>query len=71
MPEKMSPSPAARTTVRLPEEIHRRAKLAAAWYGRKIQDFVAEAVELHLAVAEREMHESSGAGNLKAPRPKP
>ena len=53
--KKKSPAPSARTTVRLPDDIHRRAKLAAAWSDRKIQDFVAAAVEQYLQVAEEEM----------------
>jgi predicted HicB family RNase H-like nuclease len=49
----------ARTTVRLPERLHRRAKLAAAWSGAKLQEFIADAVELHLARTEADMSESA------------
>jgi len=45
----------ARTTVRLPEHLHHRAKLAAAWSGMKLQDFIAKAVEQHLASVEDAM----------------
>jgi predicted DNA binding CopG/RHH family protein len=45
----------ARTTVRLPEDLHHRAKLVSAWSGIKLQDFVSAAVEQHLAAAEETM----------------
>ena len=49
----------ARTTVRLPERLHRRAKLAAAWSGVKLQEFVAGALEEHLSRTEAEMNEAA------------
>jgi predicted DNA-binding protein len=48
-----------RTTVRLPEDLHRRAKLVAAWNGRKIQDLIAEAVEHYLPPLEEAMQKAS------------
>ena len=49
----------ARTTVPLPEDLHHRAKMASTWSGTKLQDFVAEAVEQHLAQAESAMDRES------------
>jgi predicted DNA binding CopG/RHH family protein len=46
--DRKTKSMTARTTVRLPEDLHHRAKLAAAWRGMKLQDFIATAVEMHL-----------------------
>jgi len=48
----------ARTTVRLPEPLHQRAKMAAAWSGVKLQEFIAKAVEQHLVHAEAAMDRS-------------
>jgi predicted DNA binding CopG/RHH family protein len=45
----------SRTTVRLPEELHHRAKMAAAWSGTKLQDFISNAVEQYLEAAEAAM----------------
>lgn len=45
----------ARTTVRLPEDLHHRAKMVSAWSGTKLQDFVSAAVEQYLATAEAAM----------------
>ncbi|MEI9811204.1 MAG: toxin-antitoxin system HicB family antitoxin [Acidobacteriota bacterium] len=50
--------PSSRTTVRLPEVLHQRAKMAAAWSGVKLQDFVARAVEEHLIHVESAMDRS-------------
>lgn len=47
-----------RTTVRLPNELHRRAKLAAIWSGKTLQDFVTEALEQHLQHAEKSIQEA-------------
>jgi predicted DNA-binding protein len=44
-----------RTTVRLPEDLHHRAKLASAWTGTKLQDFVSTAVERYLVDVEATM----------------
>jgi len=44
-----------RTTVRLPEDLHHRAKLVSAWSGTKLQDLVASAVEQYLEAAEATM----------------
>lgn len=52
----------ARTTVRLPEDLHHRAKLVAAWSGTKLQEFIAEALERHLAIAEAEMDGAKSRG---------
>jgi predicted DNA binding CopG/RHH family protein len=52
---KNSPSPGARTTVRLPEHLHHRAKLASAFAGEKLQDFIATAVEEYLKQVESGM----------------
>jgi predicted HicB family RNase H-like nuclease len=49
----------ARTTVRLPEDLHHRAKMASAWSGTKLQDFVSAAVERHLTDAEAAMERES------------
>lgn len=49
----------SRTTVRLPDDLHRRAKLAAAWSGRKIQDLIAEAVERYLPAVEEAMEKKT------------
>jgi predicted HicB family RNase H-like nuclease len=69
--KKESSQPAARTTVRLPDEIHRRAKLAAAWSGMKIQDLVAAALEEYLTALEEEMHgKDAGAGRKSLTKPK-
>ena len=66
MAEKKSPqSGSSRTTVRLPDDLHRRAKLAAAWSGRKIQDLIAEAVERYLPALEDAMDSSKGSGRRK------
>ncbi len=46
-----------RTTVRLPNELHRRAKIAATWSGKTLQDFVTEALELHLGQVEQHLLE--------------
>jgi hypothetical protein len=43
----------------LPERLHRRAKLAAAWSGVKLQEFVACAVEQQLTRVEGEMNEAN------------
>ncbi len=59
--KKASKSGSSRTTVRLPDDLHRRAKLAAAWSGRKIQDLIAEAVERHLSTLEDAMDNSKQA----------
>jgi len=53
--EKTNAVSGARTTVRLPEELHHRAKLASAWSGTKLQDFVSAAVEQYLVAAEEAM----------------
>ncbi len=45
----------ARTTVRLPEDLHHRAKMASAWSGTKLQDFISAAVEQYLIAAEAAM----------------
>lgn len=45
----------ARTTVRLPEDLHHRAKMASAFSGTKLQDFISAAVEQHLLAAEAAM----------------
>ena len=37
-----------KTTVRLPEDVHHRAKMAAVQLKMSVQDFVAEAVEAQL-----------------------
>lgn len=58
----------ARTTVRLPEDLHHRAKLAAAWSGTKLQEFIAEAVEHHLSIAEAEMDNAKRADGTGAGR---
>ena len=47
-----------RTTVRLPNDLHRRAKLAATWSGKTLQDFVTEALESHLELVEKSIRES-------------
>jgi predicted HicB family RNase H-like nuclease len=52
---KSTTSVSARTTVRLPEDLHHRAKLVAAWSGTKLQEFIAEAVEQYLVSAEAAM----------------
>jgi predicted HicB family RNase H-like nuclease len=49
MPKK---KPATRTTVRLPDDIHHRAKKAAVDLHMPLQDFVAEAIELKLKALE-------------------
>jgi predicted DNA binding CopG/RHH family protein len=46
---------ASRTTVRLPEDLHHRAKMAATWTGTKLQDFIATAVEQYLVPVEAAM----------------
>ena len=58
-------STGARTTVRLPEDLHHRAKLASAWAGTKLQDFISAAVEQYLETAEQAMDH---AATLKAKR---
>ena len=55
MADKMNIVNGARTTVRLPEDLHHRAKLASAWSGTKLQDFVSAAVEQYLLAAEQAM----------------
>lgn len=66
MVEKKAPqSASSRTTVRLPDDLHRRAKLAAAWSGRKIQDLIAEAVERYLPAVEEAMENSKGSSRRK------
>lgn len=64
--KKAPPPPPSRTTVRLPEAVHRRAKLAAVWSGQKIQDFVAVAVERLLAEVEPAMRSLGGDGSRAA-----
>jgi hypothetical protein len=56
-----------RTTVRLPERLHHRAKLAATWSGAKLQEFIAEAVELHLSRAEAAMGAEMGEAAHRSP----
>ena len=66
MVDKKAPqSASSRTTVRLPDDLHRRAKLAAAWSGRKIQDLIAEAVERYLPAVEEAMENSKGSSRRK------
>jgi len=45
MPKKIKAGPKERTTVGLPDEMHRRAKAAASLAGISLQDYVTEAVE--------------------------
>ena len=52
---KRSASANGRTTVRIPEELHHRAKMAATWSGIKLQEFIAEAIERYLVAAESAM----------------
>jgi predicted DNA-binding protein len=52
---KKSPTSSARTTVRLPEHLHHRAKLASTYAGTKLQDFIATAVEDYLKQVESGM----------------
>jgi predicted DNA binding CopG/RHH family protein len=53
---KKSTTPSARTTVRLPEHLHHRAKLASTYAGTKLQDFIATAVEQYLKQVESGMN---------------
>ncbi len=53
----------ARTTVRLPEDLHHRAKLASAWSGRKLQEFIATAVEEYLDTVESTMENGPRSGS--------
>lgn len=55
MPISKRSGSGARTTVRIPEELHHRAKLAATWSGTKLQEFISEAIERHLIGAEAAM----------------
>lgn len=50
--------------MRIPEDLHHRAKLAAAWSGVKLQDFIAMAVAKHLAQTEADM-DGSSVGNRR------
>ncbi len=46
MPKKAHQLP--RTTVRLPEDIHRAAKLAASQRAEPVQEFIAECIRIRL-----------------------
>lgn len=45
----------ARTTVRLPEDVHGRAKAVASWQKISLQEFVSRAVEEKLPALEAKM----------------
>jgi predicted DNA-binding protein len=65
---KKTSSGGSRTTVRLPEDLHHRAKLASAWSGRKLQEFIATAVEEYLQDVEATMDGSLSGGANSGPR---
>ncbi|MGE0008605.1 MAG: hypothetical protein AB7S92_23880 [Parvibaculaceae bacterium] len=57
-----------KTTVELPDELHRRAKAEAALRGRKLKDLIEEGLRLVLAMPGKKHRKTSLAGLMKPAR---